>query len=378
MLSLTQEQEMLVQAANELAEAEFSDQAFEWEGGTPWENFQTLADHGFMGINFPEEYGGGGMGEFEAMLLVEAVGRVCPDTAIRVMNQHLVAPRAIDMFGSAALKEQYLPPVAAGDSLIAVAISEPQAGSDVKAMETSVREEDGDLLLSGEKIWVSEYPEADAAVVWAKFPEGLGSVVLDLDDPDVEVSEHFTNMFGGKQTQFFMNDVVLPPENVLVRGSESFRSQLKALNWERVGSSILNIAMARCAIEKARTYAKDRVQFDQPIAEFQGIRWKLADMVTDLQCARSMVYTAAEQGQATGSPERLQTSIAKLVSAEMVDDVIDEALQIHGANGYQQGHPIEYLYRMARGRRLAGGTDEILRNTIAQAVLQDGVPDIAG
>jgi len=172
MLSLSAEQEMVVSSLEDLARREFSDTAFSWDGDLPLENIELLADRGYLGLNIAEEYGGGGMGEFEAMLSIEAVGQVCPDTAEYLYNQQMVAPRAIEMFGSEAVKERYLPGVTAGDESIAIAISEPEAGSDVGSMITRVDEDGDDLILNGEKVWVSNIPHASAVVVWAKFPDG--------------------------------------------------------------------------------------------------------------------------------------------------------------------------------------------------------------
>jgi alkylation response protein AidB-like acyl-CoA dehydrogenase len=377
MTALSNEQEMLVQSLGDLAESEFADRAFEWHGEPPWENVELLADRGFLGLNIAEEYGGGGLGEFEAMLSIEVVGRVCPDTAEFLYNQQMVAPRAIEMFGSEPIKERYLPGVTAGEDAIAIAISEPGAGSDVGSMNTRVEERDGDLVVSGEKTWVSNVEHASAAVVWAKFPEGLGSLVVDLDAPGVEIQQHYTNMAEHRQTHFYLEDVVVPEENVLTRGSEGFKQQLQALNWERLGSATLGNAIARCALERALEYAGDREQFGQPIGEFQGIEWKLADMVTELEASRALAYRAATNAHEQGRiPDRVEASIAKLYSGQMVERVVSEALQVHGANGYQQGHPLEYLYRLARGRRLAAGTDEIQKNTIADALKRDGLPSL--
>jgi len=375
MLALNEERRMLVESVRDIAESEFAERAGTWQGAKPWENLELLADRGFLGISLPEAHGGGGMSEFDAILLQETVGRVCPDTAYALPD--MGASRAIAMFGSEAVKERYLPPVCAGEDHVAIAISEPEAGSDVPSMETRVEEVDGELVLNGEKIWVSGVDEASAAVVWAKFPEGLGTLVLDLDAAGVEIGQHFTNMFGHTQTQFFMNDVVVPEESVLARGPDAFKEQLKALNWERLGNAALSNATAMCVFDMALDYAGQREQFGQPIGDFQGIEWKLADMAKQIQTSRNQTYAAAGAAeQAGGVPDRLSTHIANLWSGEILEEVASEALQIHGANGYQRGHPIEYFYRFARSRRIAAGTDEIQKNTIARVLKADGLPSL--
>lgn len=377
MVSLTDEQRMLVSSIADIAENEFADKAFEWEDEMPLENMKTLSEHGFLGVNFDEKYGGAGMSEYEAMLVTETIGRVCPDTAALFNSIHMVSPRAIDMFGTEAAKETYLPPVLNGEDFIAIAISEPEAGSDVKSMNTTVKERDGELVLNGEKMWVSRFPIASAAVTWVKFPEGLGTVIVDLDDPGVEVSNEYTNMAGHTQTHYFMNDVVVPESNVLTRGRDAFREQLKALNWERLAVAGISNAIAANALDKALEYAETREQFGQPIGEFQGIEWKLADMVKQLETSRTMTLQTGKLAVREGRvPDPFRTGIANLYSGEVAETIVSEALQIHGANGYQQGHPLEYLYRLHRGFRIAGGTDEIQRNTIATYLKERGVPSL--
>jgi hypothetical protein len=250
---------MLVESVRDIAESEFAEKAGAWQGAKPWPNLELLADRGYLGVSLPEEYGGGGMSEFDAILLQETVGRVCPDTAYALPD--MGAPRAVAMFGSEAVKERYLPPVCAGEDHVAIAISEPEAGSDVTSMNTHIEEEGGELYLTGEKIWVSGVHEEGSAVVWTKFPgEGLGTVIMEFDQPGVEIQQHFTNMFGHQQSQFYMEEVHIPEENVLTRGPEGFKEQLKALNWERVGNAALCNGTALCAFDAALEYAGDREQ----------------------------------------------------------------------------------------------------------------------
>lgn len=378
MFAVSEEQRILIESARELARNEFRKNGYTGEHDIPWENVQLLADKGFVGVNFDEVYGGGGLSELDSILLIEAIGRICPDTGAYLAEQQMVAPRAIEMFGSEELKSEYLPLVTSGEGGVAIAISEPEAGSDVSNMGTTVIEQKtGELVLNGEKIWVSRVPEYDAAVVWVKFEhEGMGSVVVDFDQPGVEVGENFTNMAGHTQTQLFFNDVHVPEQNVLVRGEKAFQDQLQALNWERLSiAATMNSAML-CAVDDALEYAQQRKQFDEPIGEFQGIEWKFADMVKRLQASRALTYQTAESAVTAGSPNPLNANISKLYSSEAAERVISEALQVHGANGYQQGHRLEYLYRFVRGYRIAGGTDEIHKNTISSLLKQNGLPSV--
>ena len=367
-----------VEAAGALAEEEFAERACSWQGEFPWPNLETLADHGLVGVNLPAEYGGRGLDEFTAMAIIEAVGRICPDTANALYVSSMVSPRAVDMCGSGAAKDKYLPPVCAGETSFSIAISEPAAGSDVGSMDTQVEEEGGDLTISGEKIWVGYVEQSAAAVVWTRFPDGnLGTLIVDLDAPGIEIEERYENMAGQVQTHFRMDDVPIPEENVLVRGERAFKRQLRALNWERLGSATYANAIARCALEKSLEYAREREQFDEPIAEFQGLRWKLADATADLEASRAVAYRAARRAaERDRVPDRIETNVAKLYSGQVAEAVVSEALQVFGARGYQRGHPLEYLYRLQRSRRIAAGTDEIVRNTIADRVVEEGLPDL--
>lgn len=374
---LDDEERMIVDTVDQLARENFEENAFTWGSETPWENIELLARQGFYGLTYDEKYGGSGVSDLVGLLLTETVGYVCPDTAWVVGDQHFVGPRAIAVHGTEAARERYLPPVIEGKQRIGIAMSEPEAGSDIRSMNTTVREENGTYVVDGEKIWVSDVPDSAAAVVWAHFPDGIGAVVLDFDAPGVEVGQHFTNMAGHTQTQFYVNDVEIPAESVLTDGTTSFQNQLLPLNWERLSSAAVSNGMAGNALEKALDYAQQREQFGQPIADFQGMEWKLADMVKKLEASRVLTYRAARTAiENDGIPDPLETMVAKLYSAEMVEQVVSEALQIHGANGYQQGHPLEYLYRFARGQRIAAGTDAVQRNVIASFLKKRGVPSL--
>ena len=377
MESLSPEEQVFAEAAEEVAET-FEEKAFTWRGDMPWENMQTLADADLLCPSIDERYGGQGMSDLAAVLLVDAVGRVCPDTGWFTYTQSTVGPRAIDLFGSEAVKEKYLPDVTAGEGHVAIAMSEPDAGSDVASMNTTVEERDGELVCNGEKMWVGGVPFSDAAVTWVKFPEGLGSIVLPMDDTGIEVEQEYHNMAGYSQTHFQITDVPVPESHVLTRGRDAFKQQLISLNWERLGSSICATAWATAGLEIALEYAQNREQFDQPIADFQGMEWKLAEMYRQVETAAATVYNAAGSAQGHENPPgRLRTSVAKLHCSETAERVVSEAIQTVGARAYQQGNPLEYLYRLTRGRRIAAGTDEVMKNTIARALKKEGVPAVS-
>jgi len=208
------------------------------------------------------------------------------------------------MHGSEALKDRYLPGVTAGETVIAIGISEPEAGSDAGAMNTRVEERDDELVANGETIWVSNVPHADAAVIWAKFDDGFGAFVADTD-PRASRSSSTTPTAEHTQTHFYIGDLPVPEENVLARGPEGFERVLRALDWERLGSSTLANAIAGRTVEHALEYAEQREQFGQPIGEFQGIGRKLADVVEELEASRTLTYRAAFEARESGESPAL-------------------------------------------------------------------------
>ena len=371
---LTDEQRMIQGAAERLAEEEFADSAFTWEDEFPEANKDLLAEQGLLGIALPEAYGGGGYSVVEVLLAQEAVGRICPDTAHVLSRSSMGAPRAIAALGSDALKERYLPAVCAGDLIMSVAVSEAGAGSDAGAMETSARVDGDTVVLDGSKLWITKADVAGAFLVYARFEDGnVGAVVVDKDAPGFSLGQGDENMAGHTQYELHMDGCAVPEENVLVYGGgESFKQLLIEFNVERCHNAMMSVGCGLNAFDKALAHAKSRTQFDQPIADFQGIEWKFADMATRLDAARLLIYRAAANA-VDSSPSRLETSMAKLMGNEAGQFAVDESLQILGAVGYSKASPLEYLYRWVRGWRIAGGTVEIQRNMIARDLKKYGL-----
>ncbi|MEF8890257.1 MAG: acyl-CoA dehydrogenase family protein [Haloferacaceae archaeon] len=371
--TLTEAQRELKQTAADLAAAEFADRAFTWAGELPVENRETLAENGLLGLALPERYGGGGGTVVDVLLAQEAVGRVCPDTAHVLSRSSMGPPRVIAELGSEALKERYLPPVCAGETTMSVAISEPGAGSDAGAMTTTARVDGGAVTVDGQKTWVGKAEESGAFLVWARFDDGdIGAVVVDADAPGFSLGTEHTNMAGHAQHELRFDGCELPREQVLAHGDESFVALLTEFNVERCHNAMMCVACGLRAFDEAMTYAREREQFGQQISEFQGIEWKLADVATRLEAARLMVYRAADNA-VRSSPSRLETSMAKVLANEAGQHAVDEALQICGARGYMQSHPVEYLYRWVRGWKIAGGTVEVQRNGIARELKKHGL-----
>jgi len=370
---LTEEQRLLKETAGTLAAEEFAEDAFTWEGSFPEANQAMLAEQGLLGIALPEAYGGGGYSPLEVLLAQEAVGRVCPDTAHVLSRSSMGPPRVIAALGTDHLKERYLPGVTTGETVMTIAISEPEAGSDAGNMRTTATREGDAIVLDGQKAWVSKAGVADALLVYARFPDGhIGAVVVDTDTDGLSLGEGYVNMAGHRQYDVFLEGCRVPEEQVLSEGKEAFKALLSEFNVERCHNAMMCVACGLNAFDKALAYAKDREQFGQPIAEFQGIEWKLADVAMQLDAARLMIYRAAANAR-DEAPSRLETSMAKVFANEAGMAAVDEALQIHGATGYMRDHPINYLYRWVRGWKIAGGTVEVQRNAIADQLKKYGL-----
>lgn len=280
----------------------------------------------------------------------------------------------IAKFASESIKQRYLPPVCAGQSFIAVVMSEPEHGSDATHMETTA-ERDGDAyVVNGRKAWVSGAPEADAFVTYVRFEnDNVGSILVDADTSGFTVAEPDVNMAGEDQSQLFFDDARVPVENELVVGSDSFKQAIETYNVNRVTSMAVNWITAKWLFEEALEYAQEREQFGQSIGEFQGVSHRLADMAIKLETGRYLIYRSLS---GTDLPGRLLSSMVKVYVAESAYEVADAALQIKGAAGYVGKTPESYAFRKLRGGLLAGGTPNIHRNNVAKSLYTEGYPEL--
>jgi alkylation response protein AidB-like acyl-CoA dehydrogenase len=370
---LSEEQRLIYNTAKEIAEKEFSDDAFTWEHEFPEENQQILAEQDLLGIGLPLEYGGSGYSVVEVIVAQEAVGRVCPDTAHILSRSSMGPPRVIAELGSEYLKEKYLPDVCSGNQIISIALSESEAGTDAGNMQTSVERDGSGIILNGGKMWVTKAQQAGAFLVYARFPDGnIGAVVVDKETDGLTLDDGTVNMAGHVQSEIYFDDCVVPEDQILVHDKEAFKQLLTEFNVERCHNAMMCVACGLNAFDKALEHSQEREQFDQPIGDFQGIEWKLADMATELEAARMLIYRAAANARGS-DPSRIETSMAKVKANEAAQEVIDDALQIHGAIGYTKESPVEYLYRWVRGWKIAGGTVETQRDSIAGEVKKHGL-----
>lgn len=366
---LTEQQRLVRRTARDLAEEHFADDAFTWDD-YPWQNAQKLAEHDMLGVSLPEEYGGAGMSALDAVLAMEGVGSVCPDTANTIHSACFGPSRAIATFGTEQQKEKYIPPVAAGESIIAIAISEPEAGSHATAMTTSAEIDGDEYLVNGQKTWVSDADSADAFLTYVVLPDGnIGSLIIDRDTPGFTVGSPDMNMAGHPQCQLFFDDTRVPKDQVLLSGPDAFKKQITAYNIERIGAMAKVWVAAKWAFDEALRYSQEREQFGQPIRDFQAVQHRLAEMAIRLKTARLLIYEALADDEL---PSRFDSSVAKVYISEECEQVVDDALQIKAAAGFVGETPVSYLYRFVRGFQIASGTNDIHRTMIAKSLNESG------
>jgi len=381
MFKLDPELEDFRQEVRKLAEREFAPMAAYWDDKEefPAANRDKLAELGYLGMFIPEEYGGSGAPVIQGTVFLEEMARVCFNTAL-VSQLYLNGPsRAIAVLGNDEQKKRFLPDMAAGRKFIAIAISEPEAGSAVTDLRTTARKDGDGWVLNGNKCWSTGAHVADYAMVFCRFGKaggarGIGAFVVDLKKPGARIG-HVSLKMGGRgltEAEIILENYRAGPEDVLVEGdpdsSRSFALLMSSFGPERVGNAAMCVGLAQGAFEAAKAYSEIRHQFGRPIKEFQGLQWKIADMATQIHAARLMVYRAATNPAPNGFPDPMDAAMAKLYANEMAQRVTNEALQMHGHNGYTREYPLERMVRDARGFALGGGTVEILRNTIAAMV----------
>jgi alkylation response protein AidB-like acyl-CoA dehydrogenase len=343
----------------------------------PADLIDQMAELGLMGMPFPEEYGGAGLDYHSYAIGLEQISRGSGGLGTIVAAHTSLAGNMLYEFGDDEHKETYLTPLARGDEIGAFALSEPQAGSDVPAMDTTA-EPDGDgYVLNGGKLWTSNGSVADTVIVFAKTDpeagnEGISSFVVRPETDDgfvVENTEHKLGDKGCPTAELRFDDLYLPEDRRLGDEGAGFVHALKTLNGGRITIAARGVGIARAALDDATEYATDREQFDQPIAEFQSIQHKLADMDTKLQAAKLLMHQAADLKMA-GERYVKEAAQAKLYASEVSREVANEAIQIHGGYGYTKDFPVERYYRDAKLNEIYEGTSEVLRNTIADRLLE--------
>jgi alkylation response protein AidB-like acyl-CoA dehydrogenase len=332
---------------------------------------RLMAQQGLMGITIPEADGGQGGTLMDAILAIETVALSCPRSADVVQAGNFGAIRVLAEYGTADQKKRYLGKLLSGDGVICVGMTEPEAGSAVTELRTTAKPDGAGYRISGEKVFTTHAQYADVMVAYVRYGPGvggIGSVLIDLNGPGVSRSQAARFMNGEEWVTTRFDNVYVPPENVLLKEG-GFKKQIAGFNVERLGNTARSLAFGRYCYEVARDWALTRKQFGRPLAEFQGLQWKFADMKVKLDAGQLLLYRAAANAD-RGLPSAEETAIAKAFCNQAGFEICSEAMQVMGGMGYTEETLIEWCFRKCRGWMIAGGSIEILKNRIAESVFE--------
>jgi alkylation response protein AidB-like acyl-CoA dehydrogenase len=376
--SLSAEQKQIRDMVAEFTDEEIKPRADEIDENDefPQDLVDEMAELGLMGMPFPEEYGGAGLDYHSYAIGLEEISRGSGGLGTVVAAHTSLAGNMLYEFGDEDQKQEYLTPLNRGEDIGAFALSEAGAGSDVPAMDTTAEKEGGEYVINGGKLWISNGSVADTVTVFAKTdPEagnkGISSFVVRPEEDDgfhVEGTEDKLGDKGCPTAELRFDEMRIPEDRLLGEEGRGFVHALKTLNGGRITIAARSIGIARAALEDALEYSQDREQFDQPISGFQTIQHKLADMDTKVQSAKMLMHRAADR-KIRGEDYIKQAAQAKLYASEISREVANEGIQIHGGYGYTKDFPAERYYRDSKLNEIYEGTSEVLRNTIANELL---------
>jgi butyryl-CoA dehydrogenase len=374
---LNEEQRMVRDMVREFAQREIAPRAAEVDETEefPAENIREMAELGLLGLPYPEEYGGGGGDYLSYAIAVEEIARACGSTALIYAAHVSLGCSPIYAFGTEEQKQRWLPHLCSGQGLAAFGLTEPEAGSDAGATRTTAVRDGDDYILNGSKMWITSGAMADIVVATAKTDPAAGTrgitcFLVEQATPGFLPGKNEPKMGlkGSVTSALSFENCRVPAAAMLGREGEGFKQMLITLDGGRISIGAMALGLAQAALDEAARYAKERVQFGQPIAKFQAIQWMIADMATEIDAARLMVYRAAAMKDA-GLRHTKEAAMAKLYASEVAERAAFKALQIHGGYGYSREYPVERIYRDQRLCSIGEGTSEIQRLVIARQVL---------
>ncbi len=375
---LTQEERMLKSTVARFVDKEVIPLAPEIDEQErfPEESFKAMADMGLFGVSIPEAYGGSGADFLSCVLVMEELMRGCVSTGNTYGAHAILCAENIFRNGNEAQRNKYLPPLISGEKIGALAITEPEAGSDALSLRTRAVKEGDRYLLNGTKMFITNGPLADVIVVYAKTepkagPKGISAFIVEKDFPGFATGKTLKKMGvrGSPTGELIFENCEVPAENLLGVENQGLNVLMSGLDRERILWSIAPIAVAQGAFDLAFKYATERKQFGAPIASFQMIQQILADMATDIQAGRVLAYWAATRA-ASGRRARLDASYAKLFCAEAGVRAVGKAVQVFGGYGFIREFPIERMYRDVKGIEFGAGTNQIQRLIIMRELMR--------
>jgi len=359
-----------------LAELEPVASEIEQKGEFTWEIIRKLASMGIMGVNYPAEYGGLGLDTVCYTIAVEEISRACGSTGITLAAHNSLAIAPIYLFGTNEQKKKYLPPLVRGEKLGAFGLTEPEAGSDAGATKTTAVLDGDYYVINGSKCFITNASVGETMVITAKTgsepgTKNISSFILEKGMKGLSVGkkENKLGLRGADTAELFFEDLRAPRENLLGKEGEGFKQFMITLDGGRISIGAMALGIAQGALDKSIERAKQRVQFGRRIGDFQAIQWKLADMATQVEAARLLVYNAATLKD-RGEKFSKESAMAKLYAAEVGSMVTHQAIQIFGGRGYMRDYPLERYYRDVRLCEIGEGTSEIQRLVIARELLR--------
>ncbi|HEX2173517.1 MAG TPA: acyl-CoA dehydrogenase family protein [Dehalococcoidia bacterium] len=376
---LSEEQALFQRTIREFATKEIAPHAARLDatGEFPAENIRKMAELGLTGLTIDPEYGGSGGGQLDLAIAAEEICRACAATGSVWLASLGLGVATIHQFGSEAQKKQYLPPLTAGEHVSAFGLTEPNSGSDAAALQLSATRQGDNYVLNGSKMFITNGGVAETTVVFAtqdksQRARGISAFIVEKDTPGFVATKRLEKMgiHASPTAELVFDNVVIPAANRIGEEGLGFKYAMQILVASRIGVASQGLGVARAALEEATAYAKQRMTFGKPIADHQAIQFMLADMATQLEAARLLVYRAASLHD-KGLPFTKEASMAKLYASEAAKQIADKAVQIHGGYGYIREFAVERLYRDARIISLYEGTSEIQRLIIARNLLAD-------
>jgi butyryl-CoA dehydrogenase len=370
---LTPEQLQLRETAAEVAREVYGPVAESWDRERttfPAKEVKRLADLGFLGIATPAELGGHGGTLLDALIVQEELAKVCRSAAFQVFEANVGPCRVIEFFGTDEQRAAILPKVTTGEITMAIGISEPDAGSAATDMKTRGRRDGDEIVITGNKRWISNGGHADHYLVYCRLiddpgAKGIGAVIVPASTPGLTFGtpEKLMGFRGIPSADLYFDEVRVPASNVVV-GAGGFSRLFGVFSIERLGNATMSLAIGQASLDRSIAYVQERQQFGRPLVEFQHVQMTIATMAMQVEAARLLIFRAAVNS-GTGLPVPYEVSVAKCFANEMGKQVSDLAMQLHGGNGYSEEYGIERLHRDAHGWAIAGGTPPIQRIRIA-------------
>lgn len=367
----------LAEMARQVARERYAPRAEAWDTTRepfPHDERRYLGSLGLLGICLPERFGGSGAPLLHALVVIEELAKECRPAAFQVFEANTGPARVLALLGTEEQQSRFLPGIIAGDTSMALAISEPDAGSAATDMSTRAKYTDGDYTVNGAKRWISNGSEADFYLTYTRLNDepgarGIGALIIEADRPGVSFGarERLMGFRGIPSADVIFDDVVVPGANLVVPAG-GFAQLFRAFAIERLGNSTMSLAIGQAALDRTVAYVQERQQFGKPLIEFQAVQMALADMVLQVEAARLLIERAARHA-GTGLPDPLEVSLAKCTANEMAKRVSDLAMQLHGGNGMTEEYGIERLHRDAHGWAVAGGTPTMQRIRIVSELL---------